>query len=63
MIGEQFSMQNRIQLIIVLTCVLASAIVSSMDISYTTKTIVYSISIAVLLIIGLRGIIQFWKEK
>ncbi|SHG45014.1 hypothetical protein [Ornithinibacillus halophilus] len=56
-------MQNRIQLIIVLTCVLASAIVSSMDISYTTKTIVYSISIAVLLIIGLRGIIQFWKEK
>jgi uncharacterized membrane protein SirB2 len=52
-------MKNSLLLVIVLSCVLGFAMVSSMEsLSYTFKSIFYGISMTVLLIIGL---VSFYK--
>ncbi len=58
---------NRIQkkflLVIIFSCILGSAVVSSMEsLSYTFKSIFYGISMTVLLIIGAVGLFKYFTS-
>ena len=53
-------MKSKLLLVIVLSFILGSAMVSSMEsLSYTLKSIFYGISMAVLLITGLVGLFKY----
>jgi hypothetical protein len=56
-------MKNNLLLVIVLSCVLGSAMVSSTEsLSYTFKSIFYGISMTVLLIIGLVSVYKYVRR-
>ncbi len=57
-------MKSKFLLVVVLFCVLGSAIVSSMDaLSHTYKSVFYGTSMAVLIIIGLVSIYKYYKRQ
>ncbi|MDQ0253542.1 hypothetical protein J2S74_000914 [Evansella vedderi] len=56
-------MKDKLLLVIVLTCILGSVLVSSLEfLSYTFKAIFYAISMTVLLIIGNVVLFKYFRR-
>lgn len=57
-------MKNKLVLLVVLFCVLGSAMVSSMnELSHTFKSFFYGTSMAVLILIGLVSIYKYLRKN